>query len=103
MTQDMKWTPGPWKADGYYVYANDQNAKHGLKELANVEGELCTTDEDEANRHLMAAAPELYGALSAIKWKSIDKDNMEFSAITTYCVMDIIQAALAKARGESDG
>lgn len=44
---------------------------------------------------------ELYEALEGIKWRSDDKDNMEFAARVTYSQMDAIHAALAKARGES--
>lgn len=46
------------------------------------------------------AALELLGALDGIRWKSADRDNMEFAATITYVQMDAIRAALKKARGQ---
>lgn len=37
---------------------------------------------------------KLRAALRGIKWRSADKDNMEFSATITYSQMDAIRAAL---------
>ena len=39
---------------------------------------------------------ELREALASIKWRSADRDNMEFSALITYVQMDAIRSALAK-------
>ena len=59
--------------------------------------ELSSTMEARgANAHINAAPPDLFDALKAIKWKSADKDNMEFSALIPYNIMDTIRAALAK-------
>jgi hypothetical protein len=88
---EKKWTPGEWSVDGFYVISD---AMHEMDEIACV--------EDEHNRNLFAAAPDLYealeltldaiGALSKphelYGW-GLDKDDI-----------DGIFAALAKARGE---
>ena len=46
-----------------------------------------------------ARVKELEALLSGIKWRSIDKDNMEFEARTTCYTVDRIRKAL---EGESD-
>ena len=38
----------------------------------------------------------LRAALEGIKWRSADRDNMEFAAAITYSQMDAIRAALAQ-------
>jgi hypothetical protein len=38
----------------------------------------------------------LRAALRGVKWRSADKDNMEFAATITYSQMDEIRAALAE-------
>lgn len=49
---------------------------------------------------LIAEAPALVEALEGIKWKSADKDNMEFAARITYVQMDKIRAVLKRVYGE---
>ena len=48
----------------------------------------------EASR-LRFQLEEAVGALESLKWKSVDKDNMEFACRITYSQMDKIKAALA--------
>lgn len=50
---------------------------------------------DLAERH-MDEKHKLRAALREIKWRSADKDNMEFSATITYSQMDKIRAALGE-------
>lgn len=45
-----------------------------------------------------ARAEGLMAALESIKWKSADRDNMEFSARITFCQMDGIRDALTAYR-----
>ena len=92
MTDQPKWTPGPWRV------LNDEAIK-----VASSDGSLATvthihlrgrrdTSEVEANAHLIAAAPDLYAALEMAQlWLSVDG---RFD-------MQGINAALAKARGET--
>ena len=42
----------------------------------------------------IAAGERAKAALASIKWKSADRDNMEFSARITYSQMDKIRTAL---------
>lgn len=60
------------------------------------------TEDDAKNRRQQEreeAADEidqLRAALREIKWRSADRDNMEFSATITYSQMDKIRAALGE-------
>ena len=93
MTDQPKWTPGPWRYDrtngspttGEHMIAG---AKPGY--LAEVRD--CGSGDVRANAHLIAAAPDLYAALEMAQlWLSVDG---RFD-------MQGINAALAKARGEA--
>jgi len=89
-----KWTPGPWRftlgglprvisADGTTICGVHRIGRHtGNHSVAAV----------EANGRLIAAAPELYAALSAISEMMGPAENAVFSAAAD---------ALAKARGEA--
>lgn len=70
-----KHTPGPWKIR-YPHYPN---------------GYYITFEQHTANAQLMAAAPDMYEALS-----SLENDSNQMPDF----MWDIVQAALKKARGE---
>ena len=96
---DTKFTPGPWvvKSNGHY-FDIGQDYKHACKEVP-VYPTACigVPHELEDNAHLIAAAPELYEALeSARTWV----DDCGAQAGLQH-ILDEIDAALAKARGES--
>lgn len=95
----MKYTPGPWVADGGVVYAD-----HGLQV------HICDTglfsDQPFENARLIAAAPELLEALKSLK---------ELCAEAIYSAEDggdvpdrdhqslvwrLVNAAIAKAEGD---
>lgn len=86
--QNVDHTPGPWvvSGDGRYI-----RAAHGGDYVCDIK--LADDDpEVVANAHLIAAAPDLLGALSEIAyWPSV-RAALEGSA--TECRVD---AALAKA------
>ena len=42
-------------------------------------------------------------AFASVKWKSTDKDNMEFSATTTCYVMDKLRPAISRLRAKLEG
>jgi hypothetical protein len=42
-------------------------------------------------------------AFASVKWKSTDKDNMEFSATTTCYVMDKLRPAISRLRAKLAG
>ena len=61
MTDDAKFTKGPWFAEKAFVYAlNDQGTN---RFFAGVQDAFTPKSELEANARLIAAAPELYEAL----------------------------------------
>jgi len=62
-----------------------QEAKRHRKRAEASEAALTTANE---------RVRVLEDALASIKWKSIDRDNMEFEARITYVQMDNIRAAL---------
>ncbi len=83
-----KHTPAPWHADGEHIYAGDH------LQIATVElyrGQLTEAQEQEdtANAHLLAAAPDLLDALEIIAAGNTDPDQM----------VEIAREAIAKATG----
>ena len=98
MTDQPKWTPGPWRV------LNDEAIK-----VASSDGSLATvthihlrgrrdTSEVEANAHLIAAAPDMAEALEkALNFIT----NTESEMGETLPCGDAARAALAKARGET--
>lgn len=109
---DAQYTPGPWAIAWYECRANRRDAdelKDGTKE-GDVFWRLPVTigpvsaahshwggvliDIEEADAHLVAAAPELYASLKALlDFMQCDDDEMLEMRIQG-------RAALAKARGE---
>lgn len=108
MSTQPKFTPGPWRAkqDGecfdIIAYVERDVVEHvPLAVMVQVERQGMST---AANANLIAAAPEMYGALLTAKGSNErlhhlvtnEKERMEsISALAT------INKALAKARGES--
>jgi hypothetical protein len=68
---------------------NDAELWREAKLLASCQAQIVLLRRE--NERLRAAL-ELFRSL---KWKSIDKDNMEFECRTTYLVIDRINAARA--------
>lgn len=127
MTDQPKWTPGPWvistATQGYEACTvhgvERQPTEDGLgktwvyirPETLIRDGELHWPDEQEqlANARLIAAAPDLYAALepldavatdravNAPEWRN--KDTVGVSL--TIGELRAIRAALAKARGQA--
>jgi hypothetical protein len=99
MTDQPKWTPGPWRYDrtngspttGEHMIAG---AKPGY--LAEVRD--CGSGDVRANAHLIAAAPDMAEALEkALNFIT----NTESEMGETLPCGDAARAALAKARGET--
>lgn len=74
MTEDtqpvLTHTPGPWEYDMDYIVAPDPNGVHRdiyIAEIAHVddEGRIASPEQQDANRRLIAAAPDLYAACKA--------------------------------------
>ena len=102
MTDQPKWTPGPWRYDrtngspttGEHMIAG---AKPGY--LAEVRD--CGSGDVRANAHLIAAAPELAEAVRAALAISDKYVGDEGRTAECQAVYDQCAAALAKARGET--
>ena len=98
---ETKWTPGPWALDGktsptalfiggaFHRIASEDARTAFVPDWSGDDAEAA---EAIANAHLIAAAPDLYAALEmAHLWLDFDG---RFD-------MQVINAALAKARGEA--
>ncbi len=121
MTDQPKWTPGPWRYDrtngspttGEHMIAG---AKPGY--LAEVRD--CGSGDVRANAHLIAAAPDMAGVspraaemlrVAATFLRSEEPNGTVFydgAACDAFCIADDceaaaddIDAALAKARGQA--
>ena len=112
---NTKFTPGPWYMEGQYVMANIDGDEDQAEWLAKVERFADQyKEEEEANKALIAAAPELHDELQ----KSVEQMLIGLTAVQklveksgTAKVLSKIEkemmaqirnanAALAKARGE---
>lgn len=79
------FTSGPWENECGLIRANGAV-------IAVVKPEAETTGEDKANEALIASAPDMYEALSALY------DSLEFCG--HYAEAMLCKAVLRKARGE---
>ena len=103
MTDQPKWTPGPWRYDrtngspttGEHMIAG---AKPGY--LAEVRD--CGSGDVRANAHLIAAAPDLYAALDNLETAATGAGvpHQQERKLLHECIT-AARAALAKARGET--
>ncbi|HET6613657.1 MAG TPA: hypothetical protein VFG83_16775 [Kofleriaceae bacterium] len=91
MSSPRKTTPGPWRVEdceSTYPY-----------EVVSGEApcdDLVCADATQADAHLIAAAPDLYGALERVR----PLVAASVSGTPDRSMLDVIDAALAKARGE---
>lgn len=92
---EKKWTPGPWVVKDE-SYSNHCCFSHSIG-LVTGDGKydfdnVCEViSQEDADAHLIAAAPDLYDSLDMARvWLEFDGR----------CDMQVINAALAKARGE---
>jgi hypothetical protein len=97
----MNHTPAPWRSD------NDDSAicAGPSMTLARVYwGEERTEEEDRANAHLIAAAPDLLAALKEFRLKEEYVVGAQGQHLILRVPLDAIQkaaAAIAKAEGRS--
>jgi len=107
---ETKFTPGPWKAirdplhygslSTVYAGSTEEKAGIGAQMLVQVGGWSNPT-EQEANAHLIAAAPELYEALEEIIQDVQQTSTGDITGTGCWEALDKARAALAKARGEA--
>ena len=97
----MTHTPGPWKVSpvlpGYYEWVRNSDG-HLVADCASI----LPSEECEANAALIAAAPEMLGALEDLvhdievyEFEGDFEDDDDFKT-----TVDKARAAIAKARGE---
>ena len=90
---ECKWTPGPWQRSGWSVLCQSHTV---VCNILPWDSSGCR-EEDSANAHLIAAAPELYDSLERVLalWVSgADPEELDIVVATA-------KVALAKAKGES--
>ena len=84
------WTPGPWEAEIYCVWA-------GGRYIAGTQTGIGQSNQ-EANTHLIAAAPEMYDALK-LALKAFKKKDW---LTTDGAMSEIIETVLDKAEGRQE-
>ena len=112
---EAKFTKGPWavigsRDDGGLQICHKPSG--GI--VATIESTLGYAEADEANTHLIAAAPELYAVAECEEaldmngtegWAILERHGFDvsnrFELPATQFVARMRRAALAKARGES--
>jgi hypothetical protein len=96
---DAKFTPGPWDIDGKSIIG--RKAAYVLQDFGPYEGVSwidygnVTPEECEANKALIAAAPDLYSILEA--FASVGVQNVDIIAMLQVEAIKM----LARARGET--
>ena len=103
---ELRATPGPWQRSlsketggSFIEHIDSQYVSHIVAFVHASHGMFdppIPTKEDEANAHLIAAAPELYEALVAL----MDLESRD-RVMPAGPEWDSARAALAKARGET--
>jgi hypothetical protein len=102
---DRKWTPGPWVVTGVEYDDVRIETLHPMPEASHAYGDQTIIGSSEwtyledANAHLIAAAPDLYDALEGL-WMWVKNWDVEFMDDPEFD-RSIIESALAKARGET--
>jgi hypothetical protein len=75
----IRHTPGPWNYDMDFIVAPDPGGRHPdiyIAEIAHSdeEGRIACPGQQDANRRLIAAAPELLEALDYLLEQTVDMD-----------------------------
>lgn len=105
MSNETKWTPGPWVAltNGYYWQVSPENKSekdpYEVCDVCSSEPSKPEGGLQEANARLIAAAPELYEALR------VSVEVLEKTANDTLIgrnAAEVGRTVLAKARGETE-
>ena len=98
-----KFTPGPWRVAGEdknFVYALSQSGANSFWAHVQSAGiDRITENEKAANARLIAAAPDMLEALTALLARF--DDNPELSELIGRVEIERARAAIAKAEGRS--
>lgn len=92
---ELKATPGPWFVEDFDVHALVDGSSRLVAEVS-APGKATTPQTLPANARLIAAAPELYDALSEL----VAMLSGSTRTMNAPDAIDAALAALAKARGE---
>ena len=106
-----QFTPGPWFVDDEVcednagqetlgIYADSRQA-YGYVAGIHCAEDVHITDEDKANAHLIAAAPEMYMALQAFIKAVSFEGGTESIPLNILIVADRAKDALAQAEGKA--
>lgn len=105
---EQKHTPGPWSVSTYGSFATEVRSSTGRRIAAtwvqspprSRKSALNQALLNEANAHLISAAPDLLEALKALKSASLHDDNIiRASGFRAAC--ERAEAAIAKAEGRA--
>jgi hypothetical protein len=107
MAQHDTHTPGPWDYDMDFIVAPDPDGRHPdiyIAEIAHSddEGRIASSQQQDANRRLIAAAPDLLEALEyahAILGRIYDGEKVTEQEIGS--TLHPSSAAIAKASGRA--
>lgn len=90
MSNQQKWTKGPWVVDGCGIYREGHDFDSVVDYI-----------RDEFDANLIAAAPDLYEALENLV---SELEDIRGISVAEYKVdaWNIAKSALAKARGENE-
>lgn len=97
---ERKWTTGPWRISGsrYQAVVADGDTGHDDPfSVSAYRGHLVCESATDGNARIIAAAPDLYEALSGVMGYAEDGAL----TIDAQPFLDAAYAALAKARGET--
>ena len=100
MTHETKFTPGPWKWAEWYngLYSG----KQAVLDYQPYQGMYLIYPNQEANAHLIAAAPDLYETLERILMAHDYDGAMTMgNAVLSPQIHAMVKHTLAKARGEA--
>ena len=100
-----KHTPGPWKvhyegSGDFVVYSGDVEIGTAWSQHAHFMGSGEAELSNEANAHLIAAAPEMFDALERIANGDIGPSNAN-DQIIIQSIVNTARVAVAKAKGET--
>ena len=102
----IAFTPGPWEAMPHGRVAGSRTVElvggTVRTQVAMATANEMTPEEQQANAHLMSAAPDLYEALDRIVqlWRTPASDSLVSRMIAEHAMAPAMEA-LAKARGVS--
>ena len=96
---EAKFTKGEWRVNKLGSHHNNSNLEHIEICYSDIGECICDTVYEESDAHLIAAAPEMYAALTLAK---VTLANVWKNTGSLGCKAEIesIDEVLAKARGE---